>query len=138
MGIHVFAALLLHNNLIKVALKIIDDNISDIKKLPESIIRIYKTSQKNFLQWLLQKFQTEYAKKQQALQKKREEELKKKEEKKKKKKKGKQKRSSILSPSEFKAAFGITNNERTDEFKQQQPIGMMQQLDDHGIPINLD
>ena len=42
-----------------------------------------------------QKFQTEYAKKQQALQKKREEEQKKKEEKKKKKKKGKKKRTSI-------------------------------------------
>merc|ERR1712087_622168 len=65
-------------------------------------------------------------------------ELKKKEEKKKKKKKGKQKRSSILSPSQFKAAFGITDNVQNDEFKQQQPIGMMQQLDDHGIPINLD
>eukprot|EP01084_Bolivina_argentea_P071946 130688_1 len=117
--IHVFATLLLHNNLIQIALKIINDNISDVNKLPESIIRIYKTSQKNFSQWLLQKFQTEYAKKQQELQKQRDDELKKKEAK--KKKKSKQKRSNILTPNEFKTAFGITNtNEfKQDEFKQE-------------------
>merc|ERR1712154_312655 len=131
--VHVFASLLLHNNLVKVACEMMEDNVTNISNMPESLIRIYKTSQKNFSQWLAQKFQTEYATKQQALQKKREDEIKKMNEKKKKKKKQKNK---ILSPNEFKAAFGIEEEHKQSNANQQQPIGMMPELDQHGRPMD--
>lgn len=54
---HVFAVLMVHNNLSKEAVRVIADNVTEPKMMSESMVRIYKTAQKNFSQWLLQKFQ---------------------------------------------------------------------------------
>merc|ERR1712083_1138147 len=58
---HVFAVLMVHNNLSKEALRMIENNVTAPRLMSEAMVRIYKTAQKNFSQWMLQKFQTEYA-----------------------------------------------------------------------------